>query len=314
MNSLPEKVNMRRFSKKKRKRASIPLSNCFSRGKHGGVNRGPSKKAPSKFLLSKRGMAIPVTFLILLVSLSLIISLTYSLAVSKINSKSQLLKVSAAKQGMLYLEDSIASIAWSPGSSQVYSFDDCGGKLRVEPEAKSLLINLTDNSFYDIVFNGSIGKAVYELPPSEFQADDLFLKGDKRAVINQSWFTMSQLYISQGTESPEITLCYRPLASSTETGFTNGKPVNSLRIYVISLNSSQNLTLEGNFYLRITCLNVTSSLRTYNFSYAITSLLVKVDFDGVSGEVSLPVSSSAEGALVNLEIITCDIQLRRAGG
>ncbi|MGQ9460121.1 MAG: hypothetical protein ACUVRA_02675 [Candidatus Bathyarchaeaceae archaeon] len=259
-------------------------------------------------------MAIPVSFLILLVSLSLIISLTYYLAVSRINSKSQLLKVSAARQGMLYLEDSIASVAWSPGSSQVYSFDDCGGKLRVAPEAKSLLINLTDNSFYDIVLNASVGKAVYELPPSEYPADNLFLKGDSRVVINQSRFTMTQLYVSHDAESPEITLCYRPLVSSTEVGSNGGKPVNSLRIYVISLNSSQNLTLQGNFYLEIVCLNVASSLRSYNFSYQINSLLVKVDFDGATGEVSLPISSSTEGALVNVEIITCDIRLQRVEG
>ena len=313
MNSLPEKVNMRRFSKKKRQKASIPLSSCFSRGMDGAASRRHPKKAPSRFWLSKRGMAIPVTFLILFVSLSLIISLTYYLAVSRINSKSQLLKVSAAKQGMLYLEDSIASVAWSPGSSQVYSFDDCGGKLRVEPDAKSLLINLTDNSFYDIVFNSSVGKAVYELPPSESQDDNLFLKGDNRVVINQSRFTMTQLYISQGAESPETTLCYRPLVSSTEVGSSGGKPVNSLRIYVISLNSSQNITLQGSFYLEIACLNVTYSPRSYNFSYQINSLLVKVDFDGATGEVSLPISSNAEGALVNLEIVTCDIRLQRVG-
>jgi len=314
MNFLPEKVNMRRFSNKKRQEASIPFSNCFSRGMNSSTNRRHSKKAPSRFWLSKRGMAVPVTFLILLVSLSLIISLTYSLAVSRINSKSQLLKVSAAKQGMLYLENFIASIAWSPGSSQVYSFDDCGGKLRVEPEAKSLLINLTDNSFYDVVFDGSVGKAVYELFPSESQGDNLFLKGDNRVVINQSRFTMTQLYIFQGTESPEITLCYRPLASSTAVGSSGGKPVNNLRIYVISLNSSQNITLQGNFYLEIACLNVTSSSRSYDFSYPINSLLVKANSDGATGEVSLPISSNAEGALVNMEIITCDIQLRRNGG
>jgi len=313
MNSLPEKVNMRRFSRKKRQKASIPLSTSFPRGMDGAASRGHTKKAPSRFWLSKRGMAIPVTFLILFVSLSLIISLTYYLAVSRINSKSQLLKVSAAKQGMLYLEDSIASVAWSPGSSQVYSFDDCGGKLRVEPKAKSLLINLTDSSFYDVVFNGSVGKVVYELPPSESQDDNLFLKGDNRVVIIQSGFTMAQLYVSRGAESQEITLCYRPLVSSTEVGSSGGKPINSLRIYVINLDSSQNITLEGNFYLETACLNVTSSSRSYNFSYPITSLLVKVNFDGATSKVSLPISSNAEGALVNVEIVTCNIRLRRVG-
>ena len=124
---------------------------------------------------------------------------------------------------------------------------------------------------------------------------------------------MTQLYISQGAESPEITLCYRPLVASAVVGSSDGKPVNSLRIYIISLSSSQNVTLEGNFYLEIACLNVTSSSRSYNFSYQINSLLVKVNFDGATGEVSLPMSSSAEGALVNVEIVTCDIRLQRVG-
>jgi hypothetical protein len=321
MNFLPEKVNMRRFSNKKSQKASVPLSSCFSGGMDRAASRRHPKKAPSRFLLSKRGMAIPVTFLILFVSLSLIISLTYSLAVSRINSRSQLLKVSAAKQGMLYLEDSVASVAWSPGSSQVYSFDDCGGELRVEPEAKTLLINLTGNSFfynnrsYDIVFNGSVGKAVYELPPSESPVDNFFLEGDNRVVINQSRFTMTQLYSSHGAESPEVTLCYRPLVSSTVVGSSGGKPVNSLRIYIISLNSSQSMTLEGNFYLEIACLDVKSSPLSppINFSYPINSLLVKVSFDGAAGEVSLPIKSSPEGALVNVEIVTCDIRLQRVG-
>jgi len=304
---------MRRFSKEKRQKASIPLFSCFSRGMDRASSRRHPKKAPSRFLLSKRAMAIPVTFLILFVSLSLIIALTYSLAISRINSKSQLLKASAAKQGMLYLEDSIASVAWSPGSSQVYYFDDCGGIFRVEPQAKSLLVNLTSNSFYDVVFDGSVGKAVYELPSSESSADNLFLKGDKWVVINQSRFTTTQLYISRGAESPEVTLCYRPLVSSTEVGSSGEKPVNSLRIYIISLKSSQNITLEENFYLEIACLNVTSSSRSYNFSHQINSLLVKVNFDGVTGEVSLPISSNAEGAIVNVEIATCHIRLQRVG-
>jgi hypothetical protein len=124
---------------------------------------------------------------------------------------------------------------------------------------------------------------------------------------------MTQLYESEGTESPEITLSYRPLASSTEVGSSDGKPVNNLRIYIINFNSSQSLTFQGSFYLRINCVNVASTLRSYNFSYPITSLSVKVTFDGVDGEVLLPISSSAEGALVNLEIVMSEVRLQKTG-
>jgi hypothetical protein len=258
-------------------------------------------------------MAIPVTFLILFVSLSFVISLTYYFAVSRVNSRSQLLKVSAAKQNMLSLENAIASVAWSPGSSTVHSFDDYGGSFVVEPTAKRLIINVTDNSFYDVIFNSSVGKAVYELPPSESIFSTVFLEGDNRVIVNQSTSTMTQLYESEGTESPEITLSYRPLASSTEIGLSNGKTLNNVRIYIINLNSSQSLTFQGSFYLRIYSVNVTSTLRSYNFSYPITSLAVKVTLDGVDGEVLLPISSNAEGALVNLEIVTCEIRLQKTG-
>jgi hypothetical protein len=302
---------MGRFLKNRRPNAFITSSISFSRQEKNGVSSGNWKKAFSKFWLSKKGMAIPVTFLILFVSLSFIISLTYYFAVSRVNSRSQLLKVSAAKQNMFSLENSVASVAWSPGSSKVHSFNDYGGNFVVEPEAKSLLINVTDNSFYDVVFNSSVGKAVYELPSSESMFSTVFLEGDNRVVVNQSTSTITQLYESEGTESPEITLSYRPLASSTEIESNDEKPLNNLRIYILNLNSSQSLTFQGSFYLRINCVNVTSTLRSYNFSYPITSLTVKATLDGVDGEVSLPISSSAEGSLVNLEIVTCEVQLQK---
>ena len=304
---------MERFLKNSGSNDSVASSISFSRREKNGASSGNLKKVFSKFWLSKKGMAIPVTFLILFVSLSFIISLTYYFAVSRVNSRSVLLKVSAAKQNMFSLENSVTSVAWSPGSSKVHSFDDYGGNFVVEPEAKSLLINVTDNSFYDVVFNSSVGKAVYELPPSESMFSTVFLEGDNRVVVNQSTSTMTQLYESEGTESPEITLSYRPLASSTEIGSSDGKPLNNLRIYIINLNSSQSLTFQGSFYLRINCVNVTSTLRSYNFSYPITSLSVKVTLDGVDGEVLLPISSSAEGALVNLEIVMSEVRLQKTG-
>jgi len=304
---------MGRFSKSRKSNDLVASSISFSRREKNGASSGNLKKKFLKFWLSKKGMAIPVTFLILFVSLSLIISLTYYLAVSRVNSRSQLLRVSAAKQNMFSLENSIASVAWSPGSSKVHSFDDYGGNFVVEPEAKRLLINVTDNSFYDVVFNSSVGKAVYALSPSEYMIITVFLEGDNRVIVNQSTSTMTQLYESEGTESPEITLSYRPLASSTEIGSSDGKPLNNLRIYILNLNSSQTFTFQGNFYLRIDCVNVTSTLQSYNFSYPITSLSVKATLDGVGGEVLLPISSSAEGALVNLEIITCEVQLQKTG-
>lgn len=271
------------------------------------------KENSPKLLSSRRGIALPVTFLMLFVSLILLISATYYFSISRISAKTQALKVSGAEQGMLSLEKVVKFVAWSPGSYEIYEFDDFGGEFGVVPTAKRLVLNLTDDSsFYDVFFNSSIGKVVYELPPSETQ-DNLFLKGDSRVIVNQSSSTMTQLYISQGTEHYEITLSYRPLAGSTVTGSSNGKPVNNLRVYIVNLNSSQNITRLGNFRLKVTCVNVTSSWRSYNFSDPVTSLSVKASLDGTNGEVSLPISSNSTGAIVNLETVICNVKTEDVG-
>ncbi|MFQ6068842.1 MAG: hypothetical protein ACE5KD_04775 [Candidatus Bathyarchaeia archaeon] len=271
------------------------------------------EKKSLNFWSSRGGIALPVTFLMLFVSLILLISATYYFSISRINAKTQALKVSGVEQEMLSLEKVVKFVAWSPGSYEIYEFGDFGGEFGVVPNAKRLVLNLTDDSsFYDVFFNSSLGKVIYELPPSEIQ-DNLFLKGDSRVIVNQSSSTMTQLYISQGAEYYEITLSYRPLAGSTVTGSSNGKPINNQRVYIVNLNSSQNITRLGNFRLKVSCVNVTSSWQSYNFSYSITSLLVKAGLDGANDEVSLPISSNAQGAIVNLETVICNVRMEDVG-
>jgi hypothetical protein len=266
-----------------------------------------------RLLRSRRAIALPITFLILFVSLVLLVTVTYYFSISRISAKSLELKVSGAEQEMISLEKIIKFVSWSPGSYQIYEFGDFGGKLRVLPAAKTLVLTITDGtSFQEVFFDHSVGEVLYELPPSDSQ-ENVFLTGDIRAVINQSSATMAQLYTSPGEENYEMALSYRPLAGATVTGSSNGKPVNSLRVYVISLDSSENITRSGSFRLKITCANVTSNWRTYDFSNSITSLLIKASLDDASGQVLLPISSNAQGAIVNLETITCSIKLEDAG-
>lgn len=278
------------------------------------MKRRRCKKKSLNFWSSRGGIALPVTFLMLFVSLVLLISATYYFSISRISAKSQALKVSGVEQEMLSLEKVVGFVAWSPGSYEIYEFNDFGGEFRVVPTAKRLVLNLTDDSsFNDVFLDSSIGKVVFELPPSETH-DNIFLKGDNRVIVNQSFSTMTQLRISQGTEfHHEITLSYRPLAGSTVTGSNNGKPVNSLRIYIVNLNSSQSIARLGSFRLKVTCVNVTSSWQSYNFSYPVTALSVKADLDGTLGEVSLPISSNAQGAIVNLETVTCNVKMEDIG-
>ena len=247
------------------------------------------------------------------VFLTLLVSTTYFFAINRISSESVLLKVSAAKQDMFSLESSIASVTWSPGSSQIYYFNNHEGTLKMAPDDKRLVINITDNSFYDIVFNSTIGSITYTLPSSSAQNEDFYPKGDGRVIVNQSGSIMTQLHLFRDIESQQIIISYRPLASSSLVASDNGKPANNLRIYVINLNSSQPFTFQGNFHVRIACLNVTCTTESYDFQEQIAFLTVKATLDNVIGAVALPISSNEEGATVNLEIVTCNIQLQRTG-
>ncbi|MGQ9506848.1 MAG: hypothetical protein ACUVTB_03180 [Candidatus Bathycorpusculaceae bacterium] len=268
------------------------------------------KKRLTEFFWSKRALTIPVTYLILFASLMAIISATYSLAIVKISARGAYFKASVAKQNMQALDDALRSVAWSFGASQVVYMEDCGGAFKVEPTAKALVINLTDEqAFSEIVFNSSVGRVLYELEPSEIYYDGAFLRGDDRPIINQSSSTISQLYAASGEEAKILVLCYRPLAIGAVIGSDDGKPLNLIRINILNLNSSQALTLREKFYLKIASLNVTTITSQYTFDYAISSLALKVTFDGTSGVVWLPISSSLEGAYVNLEVTICNLKI-----
>ena len=272
-------------------------------------------RATSRFLSSRRATALPVSFLMLFVSLTLIISATYYVSVTKIEARGRILNITVAKQNMLYLADTIESANWSPGSSRVYTFEDSGGTFKTYPTAESLAVNVTDNAaFSTVVFDSSVGKAVHELSSSEAAVYTLYLKGDSRAVINQSAFTTTLLYLSPGTSSPELTLKYRPLATMSETGFTEGKPVNTLRFYIVNLNTSATVTAQGEFSIKTTCSSVVSSLQTYNFSYPITSLTIRTNFEGRVDTVVMPVKSNSSGAFVKIETLVCNVKLERIQG
>ncbi|MCW4052901.1 MAG: hypothetical protein NWE78_06825 [Candidatus Bathyarchaeota archaeon] len=267
-----------------------------------------------QLLLSKRGTALPVSFLMLFVSLTIIVSATFYISVVEIQARGKLLNIAVAKQNMIALEKSIGAAKWSPDTSIVCSFEDAGGIFLTHPIDKKLLINVTDGQFQELVFNDNVGRAIYQLPSTETSISTLYMTGDRRAIINQTEFTMSQMYLSSGELTPEVTLTYRPLATISETGFRNGKPVNTLRIYVISLNQSTDIMAQGSFRVKATCTEVISQLHTYNLTNTATNISVKATFDGRSDLVILPVSSNTNGALVQVETLLCRIKLERIQG
>jgi hypothetical protein len=270
-----------------------------------------SNRKSRRFLLSKRALTIPVTYLILFVSLVAVISATYSFAIIRISARGAMFRASVAKQNMQELDDAVHSVSWSFGASEIVYIDDSRGVFRTDITAKELVINFTDGqSFSDTVFNSFVGKAFYELEPSEYNDEGLFIRGDQRAIINQSTSTMTQLYFTAVNSPRELALCYRPSATVAHTGANNGKPSNLIRVYIISLNSSGNLMLTEKFYLKVTAESVTTVTRQYDLNVSVSSLALESILDGTLSTVWLPVSNSVEGALVNLEVVVCNVKIQ----
>jgi hypothetical protein len=266
----------------------------------------------AKLLLNKRALAIPITFMILFVSMLGVISITYYLAVEKVNTRSTTLKIATAKQDMLSLDDIVMQVLGQPGSARTFEFGDSGGQLNVQPDANNLSINVTDGG--DIaatVFNETTGQVSYVLPYSESPDTGLFLKGDSRSIVSQSGSLMTQLYIARGAEHPEILLRYRPTVSYTTGGTENGKTVNNIRVYIVNLNASDVIALHGKLPLKISCVTTQITTMTFDVSYEPESLTITAGLDDASGQVTIPVSSTSSGAIINVETVLCNVKIQR---
>ena len=277
------------------------------------VSNESLKKQLKGFLKSKRALAIPVTYLLLFVSLMAIISMTYSFAVVKINSRGALLRESVAKQNMQFLDDAVHSVAWSFSASEVVYMDNCGGIFKTENTAKNLLLNFTDEQTFSIVvFNSPVGRKYYKLDSSEFDEDGSYIRGDSRAIINQTAFTMTQLYVTTADDAKQIVLSYRPLTTAAVIGTSNGKPLNLIRINIINLNSTANLSQQEKFHLKVTSVNVNTTKTRYEFDQPVSSLAIRSTLDEKETAVRLPISSISDGAIVDVECDVCYINIQRA--
>jgi hypothetical protein len=265
-----------------------------------------------KLARSKYAMALPVTFLILFVSTMSIVSFTYYFAVEKVNSQGQTLKVSTAKQNLLSLDDAIVSTLGQPGSSSTFDLTDSGGLINIQPSTNVLTLSVNDSSgIQETIFNSSIGKITYQLPYSSISETGLYLKGDSQTITSQSGSSTTQLCIARGAEHQGIQLHYRPTVTFATAGLENGKPVNNIRIYVVNLNSSVALALQGELPLQISCLNTQLSSKNYVLSSPLENLMIASVLDGTSGNVSVPISSTSSGSIIHVETVVSNISIQR---
>jgi hypothetical protein len=263
-----------------------------------------------KFLKSADAIAIPVTFMILFVSMTLLVTVTYYISITQINSKTQDFKFSCAIQEMESLEKVVNFVAWSPGSYQIHTVEDYSGTLKVLPTAKNLTLTLSgDDGFSDTVFNSSIGMIDYVLPSTSIYRDNLFLEGDSRVLLNQSQATTDQVYLLKGTSGYEVSISYRPLAGATGTD----SAVNTLKIYVVSFAASPSSEQVGEGRLKVACTDIATTWRSYNFTAPVSALTLSAVLDGKTGQIQVPITSNLQGATVNVEILTCNVEVENVG-
>jgi hypothetical protein len=241
-----------------------------------------------------------------------VITVTYYFAVENINTQSESLKVSTAQQDFVSLDNAILSTLGQPGSSSTIDLSDSGGLTNIQPTSNILTINVNDNSSIDAtIFNSSVGQVTYELPCSGSLDTGLYLEGDSQTITNQSGASPSQLYITGGLQGPEIQLQYRPTVTYATAGYENGQAVYDIRIYIVNLNSSDPIALQGELPLQISCTSTQLTTETYQVSQT-ENLAITSQLNGANGSVSIPISSTTgKGSIIYIETVISNVSIER---
>jgi hypothetical protein len=240
-----------------------------------------------------------------------IVSITYYFSIEKVKAQSQTLKVVTARQDMESLDEATMSVLWEPGSSRRVEFTNSGEELTVQPLTNLMKITITSESdLSDVIFNETIGQISCTLPFSVSALDTgAFLKGDSRTIIQQSGPGITQLRASQGIKCPELQLHYRPIVSYSSGGGEGNLPINNLRVYIVTLNSSQAITMMGAFSLKVLCVTAQVTTKSYNLTQANENVFLTCEIGEENGQVSVPIQSTVNGAIVQVEIVQCRVEI-----
>jgi hypothetical protein len=259
----------------------------------------------------RRGLATPVSTLLILFSLTMVSTVAYHYALTQIVSRKEDLKLIAAEEKMLDMEEAISSSAWAPGSVRTLAFSDYGGELRVETGENPLLINLTLGDETSTIFEGDTGRFLYELPSTAVGHLGRWLRGDSRPIVNLSTSYQAQMSVETGDERQELRARYRPLVSSSVGGLVAGRYVNHIRVYVVNLNGSQAIQSGGEFHVKAACTGVTTIVHTFNTSEAVAG--VTAVLDGSSRALQVPLTSGPSGATVSVEVVVSHVKIEGVG-
>jgi hypothetical protein len=258
-------------------------------------------------LKAKRGLSTPVSLSFLMFSFIILIVTTYAFANSSINTKLGSIKVVAANEAMLAVDRNLRSIAWTPGSSIIQTLYETGGTFRTQPSQHTVLVNISIGDVHEVVFNSATGRIQYDLPASESNPTNIYLRGDARSIINHSFADQAQLYTTYGNRSQELRLHYRPLVSTSIDAANTS--VNVLRIYLINLNATSRLHYQGATRLRLSTLNVTVQTHNYAVAENVSTAIVEAIIYDRADQVFLPLVSSNNTTLIRVELFICYLTL-----
>ncbi|MCW4024041.1 MAG: hypothetical protein NWF01_03285 [Candidatus Bathyarchaeota archaeon] len=270
------------------------------------------KRSTRRIFSSKRALALPVTFLILFVTTLGLIMATYYFSVQKIGTQSETLKVSTARQNFLSLDSTIISTLWHPGTSATYDLADSGGLLTIQPNNNTLTITASDGATIDeTVYDSIIGQVNYRISNLGTMSIGLYLRGSSQTITNQTGASSSQVFLIQGTQGPEVQLQYRPTVTYAAAGTQDDKTVTNIRIYLVNLNSSSAITSQGQVPLKISCVDTSLSTRSYNLTSGTENFTLTAHLGTATNSVSIPISSTPDGAIVNLETVVSSVTIER---
>jgi hypothetical protein len=213
---------------------------------------------------------------------------------------------------MMSLDEAVSSVLWAPWSSRVVEIGGSGGELVINGSSNFMVLEIADGGeLSETAFNDTVGQVAFELPYSNSLDTGIFLKGDARAIVNQSGSGITQLSVERGAEHPEIQLCYRPILSYAYSGVENGRVVNSLRFYVVTLNSSKSGGLVGTVSMRVSCATTEMITKSCDIQVAGETALVTCRLGESSGQVIVPIQSNSLGAIVHIEVVQCQVEIEQ---
>lgn len=260
-------------------------------------------RSPQGAPATRRGLAASVSLLLILFSLTLVSTIAYSYALGRLGTRKQDLKLVAAEEKMLDMEAAISAVAWSPGSVRTLAFSNYDGQLRVEPASNHLLLNATMNATTYTLFDSDTGRFIYELPSTVVGHYGRWIRGDERAMVNQSASYQAQMSVDVGDEREELLARYRPLASHSTGDLVSGRRINNVRVYVVNLNSSTALESAGEFHVRVASENVTTQIRSYDLGAGVTSMELKAVLAGTERAITVPLTVGTSGSTVRIEVV-----------